>query len=101
MSHMTAGEESLEKMWSLFAEGIPDILLQLSADGNILHINRTPGGLTASDVLGRNVFLFLLPSSRSTVRQALDEVFAGGDSQVDDLLARQAQQVGDRQVIQR
>ena len=75
----------MDNTWQLFAEGIPDILVQLSADGTILHINRTPPGRTPSDVLGKNVFEFLVPASRTAVRRALDEVFAGSDSRVHEI----------------
>ncbi|HEX9083092.1 MAG TPA: PAS domain S-box protein, partial [Gemmatimonadaceae bacterium] len=72
-------------MWQLFAEGIPDILVQLSFDGSILHINRTPSGRTPSDVVGKNVFEFLVPASRTVLRRALDEVFAGGESRIHEI----------------
>ena len=75
----------MDNNWQLFAEGIPDILVQLSVDGTILHINRTPPGRTPSDVTGKNVFEFLVPASRTAVRRALDEVFAGGDSRVHEI----------------
>jgi two-component system, cell cycle sensor histidine kinase and response regulator CckA len=76
---------SPDDVWQLFAEGIPDILVQLSVDGTILHINKTPPGRTPSDVLGKNVFEFLVPASRTAVRRALDEIFAGGDSRVHEI----------------
>ena len=74
-----------ENSWHLFAEGIPDIFVQLSRDGTILHINRTPIGLSSEDVLGKNVFDLLVPASRPTLRRALDEVFLNGDSRVHEI----------------
>jgi len=72
-------------MWQLFAEGIPDIQVHLSAEGTILNINRAPIGTDPSDLLGKNVFEFLVPTSRTAVRVALSEVFAGGDSRVHEV----------------
>jgi two-component system cell cycle sensor histidine kinase/response regulator CckA len=80
-------KKKVDNLWQLFAEGIPDILVQLSVDGTILHINRTPPGLTPDDVLGKNVFEFLLPASRTPVRRSLGEVFAGGESRVHEIPA--------------
>jgi two-component system, cell cycle sensor histidine kinase and response regulator CckA len=85
MSPSPTGEERLDNIWQLFAEGIPDILVQLSADGTILHINKTPPGRTPKDVLGKSVFELLVPASRTALRRALDEVFAGGDSRVHEI----------------
>jgi len=75
----------LDNLWQLFAEGIPDILVQLSFDGTILHINRTPSGRTPGDVVGKNVFEFLVPASRTALRRALDEVFVGGESRIHEI----------------
>ena len=75
----------MDNIWQIFAEGIPDILVQLSVDGTILQINRTPPGRTPGDVLGKNVFEFLVPASRTDARRALDEVFAGGESRVHEI----------------
>src|SRR5688572_14271460 len=82
---MTNEGGKLDDSWQLFAEGIPDILVQLSDDGTVLNINRTPPGLTAAEVLGKNVFEYLVPASRSAVRRALAEVFAGGASRVHEI----------------
>lgn len=75
----------MDNLWQLFAEGIPDILVQLSFDGTILHINRTPSGRTPSDVVGKNVFEFLVPASRTALRRALDQVFVGGESRIHEI----------------
>ena len=82
---MTNEGETLGDSWHLFAEGIPDILVQLSDDGTVLHINRTPPGLTPAEVLGKNVFEYLVPASRTAVRRGLAEVFAGGTSRVHEI----------------
>ena len=75
----------MDNLWQLFAEGIPDILVQLSFDGTILYINRTPSGRTPGDVVGKSVFEFLVPASRTALRRALDEVFVGGESRIHEI----------------
>ena len=82
---MVSEGEKLDDSWQVFAEGIPDILVQLSDNGTVLHINRTPRGLTPNEVLGKNVFEYLVPASRTAVRRGLAEVFAGGESRVHEI----------------
>src|SRR5688572_3411373 len=85
MLTMTTQDENTDDSWELFASVIPDILVQLSDDGTVLHINKAPTGLTTDDVLGKNVFEFLVPASRNAVRRALAEIFAGGESKVHEV----------------
>jgi two-component system cell cycle sensor histidine kinase/response regulator CckA len=75
----------MEGMWRFFAEGVPDILLQLNDEGTILYINRVPGVLTPSDVLGTSIYDHLPPAAHQRIRLALEDLFEHGEMRTIDL----------------
>jgi two-component system cell cycle sensor histidine kinase/response regulator CckA len=74
-----------EALWTFFAEGVPDILLQLSDDGTILYINRAPGTLTREEMWGTKIYDYLPPAARRIVRLTLAAVIVGQEARVIEL----------------
>ena len=62
------------ELWRFFVEGVPDVLLQLTADGTILYANRTFPGMLSGDIRGTTIYDHLQPAGRPLVRQALADV---------------------------
>src|SRR5688572_6749280 len=75
----------MDGMWRFLAEGVPDILLQFNDEGTILYINRVPGVLTPSDVLGTSIYDHLPPAVHQRIRIALEDLFEHGEMRSLDL----------------
>jgi PAS domain S-box-containing protein len=68
----------MPEMWRSLAAAIPDILLVLDRNGQILYINHTPGALTRAQALGSSAFDYVPATSRKELQASLQQLFATG-----------------------
>jgi PAS domain S-box-containing protein len=76
-------EEALresEERWRSLVANAPDFILTVDRAGLIQSINRTVPGMRVPDTIGKHVFEFVHPGTRTKVQDALDRVFKQGRS---------------------
>jgi PAS domain S-box-containing protein len=81
LSALRKAEEALgksEKKWRSLAENVPDIILSVDKDSNILFINRSVTGFNKEDVIGTTIYEYLSHDQHQTVRESIDRVFLTG-----------------------
>ncbi len=75
-------EEALrtsEEKWRLLVENIPDIVLAVAHDGNILSINHTVPGITVEQTIGTSVYDYIAPEHCEALKKSLKHVFQTGE----------------------
>lgn len=65
-------------MWRALAAAIPDMLLVVDRNGEILYINHPPPGLTRAQVLGTSALEYVPVGSRKELEESLQQLFATG-----------------------
>ena len=72
--------ESESKLRSLF-ENLPDIVLMVDEDGNILFVNRDQPQYGEKSLLGESGFSFITPEYQASCHRALAQAIASGPTQ--------------------
>jgi len=70
--------QSQERL-QLIQENAPDYIFQIGPDGFITYVNRTPSGITVSDMLGTSLQQWLKEDEAGTFETALQQVFEKGE----------------------
>ena len=65
------------QFWESVANSVPDLLILVGRQGEILFANHFPAHLAEGDVVGTSVLDFVPEASRDTLRESLAEIFAG------------------------
>src|SRR2546423_1785406 len=65
-------------MWRALAAAIPDVLLVVDRQGQILYIHHTPAGLTRQQALGSSALDYAPATARDELRSALEQLFVTG-----------------------
>jgi len=73
------GLRSSEAKWRSITENSPDIVMLVGADGSILFINRTTGGLTRKEVIGTCVYDYIPDKYKSRVKECHERVLKTGN----------------------
>lgn len=66
-----------QELWRAVNELVEDTVLQVRPDGTIIFLNRPPNGISATDLIGRNVLEFVTPAVRADVQRCLNEMAPG------------------------
>ena len=67
-----------EAYWRALVKNAPDHILTVDEDGVIIGLNRSVPGIAVDDVVGGTVYDFVREEYRDAWREALAQVFAGG-----------------------
>lgn len=70
-------EEALhrsEEMWRTLVANAPNFILILDRRGTVRFVNRGVPGIAARDAVGTNVYRFVAPADRRTVRAAFERI---------------------------
>jgi PAS domain S-box-containing protein len=76
-------EEALRasrEQWRALAEGIPDFVTMVDAEGTILSMNRVISGLSIESVIGTNISAWTPPADRGPLLEKVARVFATGEA---------------------
>jgi PAS domain S-box-containing protein len=74
---LTGAELGLD-LWRSLADAIPDMLLLVDRQGEILYVNHTPPGVEMGELLGRSALDYVPPGSRSELTDSLRQIFSTG-----------------------
>lgn len=74
-----------EKCYRSLVENTPDIVILTDRHGKLNFINRTVEGFTPQDVIGKNIYDYILPQSHSDMKSAIAKVFRTGRNQTLEL----------------
>jgi formate hydrogenlyase transcriptional activator len=66
----------------LFAQNVPDFLLQIGRTGKINYINKTLEGLTQNDVIGSSVYSWIPKEFSEQFKDKMEKVFSSGRSEI-------------------
>jgi len=69
-----------EAYWRALVENAPDHILTVDKDGVITSLNRSVAGIAVEDVVGHTVYDFVREEYEDVWREAVAEVFGGGQS---------------------
>ncbi|HSX57961.1 MAG TPA: PAS domain-containing protein [Candidatus Saccharimonadales bacterium] len=67
------------KMLSLVMQNLPEIVMAVDEQGNILFINHVLPQYTIDQVIGTPMFNYIPPGEHEVMRQSLQKVFQGGE----------------------
>ncbi len=67
-----------DKKWSVFADAIPDYLLQIDRQYRVMNVNRLQTGLKLREIIGTDILALALESEQTLQRERYDKIFETG-----------------------
>lgn len=64
-----------EEKWRSLIKFAPDYVLHVDLDGNIQYINRTPNETSISEMMGRNVYEYLMLNEKERLKEIIEQVY--------------------------
>jgi len=71
--------DSIDDIWKLLIEQSDNVVVVVDCDCTIQYINHTISGAERQEVLGTNMFKFIMPEYHGTLKRAVEHVFRTGE----------------------